>query len=167
MSKKRKPANTEQPLNVTPLIDILSNIVFFLMLSISFVHLRQLSASVPQASDSNDLDTETALTVTVMMGDYGFRAMARDPSKKPKEGGEEKQDIKKAGGTWDFKSLQIWLRGVKLRAPKSDSVIMTPEPDVPLTDVVRAMDAVREAPASSGEGMIPTFHKVVLSSTVK
>ena len=35
---KRKPANTEQPLNVTPLIDILSNIVFFLMLSISFVH---------------------------------------------------------------------------------------------------------------------------------
>jgi len=164
---KRKPANTDAPLNVTPLIDILSNIVFFLMLSISFVQLRHLSAAVPQASDSNDLDTEVALTVTVMMGDYGFRAMARDPSKKPKEGGEEKKDLAKVGRDWDFKNLQIWLRGVKMRAPKSDSIIMTPEPDVALVDIVKAMDAVREAPTSSGEGMIPTFHKVVLSSTVK
>ena len=164
---KRIPKSTEQPLNVTPLIDILSNIVFFLMLSISFVHLRMLSAAVPQQSESNDLDTEAALTVTLQMGDYGFRAMARDPSKKPKEGGEEKKEFPKAAGKWDVTGLSLWMRSVKTRAPKSDSVIMTPEADVPLARVVEAMDACREAPASNGGGMIATFPKVVLSSTVK
>lgn len=164
---KRRHVNTEQPLNVTPLIDILSNIVFFLMLSISFVHLSMVSAAVPQASDSNDLDTEVALTITLQMGDYGFRAMARDPSKKPKEGGEERKEFPKVSGKWDDKALSLWLRSVKLRAPKSDSVIMTPEPGIPLTEVVMAMDACREAPASSGTGMVPTFPKVVLSSIVK
>ncbi|MBI5496635.1 MAG: biopolymer transporter ExbD [Deltaproteobacteria bacterium] len=164
---KRRPASTDQPLNVTPLIDILSNIVFFLMLSISFVHLRMVSASITQASDSNDLDTETALTVTVMMGDYGYRANARDPQKKPTEGGEEKKDFPKVGDKWDNDGLAAWLRGIKLRAPKSDSVIITPEPSVPLSRVVDAMDHCREAPVQGGGGMMPTFPKVVLSSLVK
>lgn len=164
---KRKPAVTDQPLNVTPLIDILSNIVFFLMLSISFVHLRMVSASITQQSEGNDLDTETALTVTVMMGEYGYKATARDPSKKPNEGGEEKKDFPRKGDIYDNEGLQLWLRGIKLKAPKSDSVIMTPEANVPLHRVVQAMDACREAPATGGGGMIPTFPKVVLSSLVK
>ncbi len=163
----RRKAHTEQPLNVTPLIDILSNMVFFLMLSISFLHMRTLSASITQASDSNDLDTEVALTVTVMVGDYGYRASARDPNKKPGEGGEQKKDLPKVNGKYDVAGLQVFLRGVKLGAPKSDTVIITPEKDIPLSQVVEAMDGCREAPSTTGEGMIPTFHKVVLSSLVK
>ena len=164
---KKRHVSTDQPLNITPLIDILSNMVFFLMLSISFVHLRMVSASVTQQSDSNDLDTETALTVTVMMGDYGFRASARDPAKKPNEGGEEKKEFPKQGDKWDYNGLSLWLRGIKVKAPKSDSVIMTPEPQVPLARVVDAMDACREAPSTTGTGHVPTFPKVVLSSIVK
>lgn len=164
---KRKKVITDQPLNVTPLIDILSNIVFFLMLAISFVHLRMVSASITQSSDSNDLDTEVALTVTVMMGDYGYRAMARDPQKKPTEGGEEKKDFPKQGEKWDNTGLQMWLHAIKLKAPKSDSVIMTPESTVNLKYIVEAMDACREAPGAAGGGNIPTFPKVVLSSIVK
>lgn len=163
----RRHVNTDQPLNITPLIDILSNLVFFLMLSISFLQLRTLSASITQSSDSNDLDSEVSLTVTLMMGDYGYRATARDPSKKPNEGGERRKDLPKVGGKFDTKGLQTWLLDIKLSAPKSDSVIITPEKDLPLADVVDAMDACRESPSKTGDGSVPTFPKVVLSSLVK
>ncbi|MEW5854636.1 MAG: biopolymer transporter ExbD [Myxococcota bacterium] len=162
MARRRK-AQTDQPINVTPLIDILSNIVFFLMLSISFVHLRVIAAAIPQTSESNDLDTEVALTVNVQMGDYGFRAQARDPTKEK----VEKKEFPKQGARWDYEGLSTWLRDIKLAHPKSDSVILVPEANVPLTHVVETMDACREAPSKSGSGMIPTFPKVVLSSLVK
>ena len=65
MSRK-KPVNTDQALNVTPLIDILSNMVFFLMIAVPFVHLRMASATIPQATPAA-VDPNTSLTVTVMM----------------------------------------------------------------------------------------------------
>ncbi len=163
--RNQKPANTDQALNVTPLIDILSNIVFFLMIAVPFVHLRMLSASIPQASVSS-VDPSAALTVTVMMGDYGYRANARNPAKKALSGGEQKMDFPKKNGAWDNQGLQLWLRDIKLKAPRSDSVILTPEGTTPLANVTLAMDAVREAP-SSGGGMFATFPKVVLTSLVQ
>ena len=164
---KRKKPETDQALNVTPLIDILSNMVFFLMLSISFLHLRTLSASMTQASDSNDLDTETALTVTVGMDDKGYQAGARDPGAQKASDATVNKDFPMVKGKYDNKGLQMWLRELKLKYPKSDSVILTPDPDISLALVVDAMDACREAPATSGDGMIPTFTKVVLSSINK
>ena len=73
------------------------------------------------------------------------------------------------GRTHDFAALTAHLKGIKQRFPKSDTVILTPEPGLKYELLVRTMDAAREYESKEGVAMHPValFPTVVISTLVK
>jgi hypothetical protein len=65
--------------------------------------------------------------------------------------------------------LTAHLKGIKQKFPKSDTVILTPEPGLRYEILVKAMDATREYETKEGVAMrtVALFPTVVVSTLVK
>jgi hypothetical protein len=73
------------------------------------------------------------------------------------------------GKVHDFPALTGHLKGIKQKFPKSDTVILTPEPGLKYEVLVRTMDAAREYEEKEGVAMknVALFPTVVVSTLVK
>ena len=61
--------------------------------------------------------------------------------------------------------LTAYLKAVKKRHPRSDTVIVVPDARIQYEQIVRVMDASREIPSGEGEKKNYLFPKVVVAST--
>jgi biopolymer transport protein ExbD len=158
-------------LNLTALMDILSNLLFFLLAAFGATIVMVINGTVPvqSADESGVADTKRAVTVNVTLSKDGFQVSALGTAFTQDELDAMARTIPLRGKDHDFSTLTAHLRSIKQKFPKSDTVILTPEPGLKYEMLVRTMDAAREYEARQGVAMqtVALFPTVVVSTLVK
>lgn len=159
-SRKHKLGYAVQELNLVPYLDIMVNLVLFMLVTItSFLSFTILNASIPQiAPDSAQViekQKKEELLLVVRVLSTGYRV---DPSV---QGGAaiEKQTFPKKDGNYDRESLKNMMITLKARFKDEQKVLIVAEPAVAYDTIISTMDSVRETEPS----MEDLFPEVTLS----
>ena len=160
--------------DLTALMDVLSNIIFFLMASFGATVVAGLPASVPTISEAGDNDTATEedkVTATVSISSSGELDVTIANNEMLPE--ELKIYAKKIPATGareiNVKALTDHLFVVKEKFRKSKDIILVPADDVSYEMLIQVMDASREKrELLNGQWVFPElFPAVTVSSLVK
>jgi biopolymer transport protein ExbD len=158
-------------LNLTALMDILSNLLFFLLAAFGATIVMAINASVPvQSPDKSDVaDAQKAVTVNVSLTKEGFDVSILRATLSREEQDKWQKKIPLREGAHDFAALSAQLVAIKEEYAKSDTMILTPEPGTDYDTMVRTMDAARETEVkvSGRTRMIPVLPTVVVSTVIK
>ena len=158
-------------LNLTALMDILSNLLFFLLAAFGATIVMAINGTVPVASsDKSDVAaTRQTVTANVAIAAAGFDVSIFGAAQQPAELDKFRRHIPLLQGKLDFAALTAHLLAVKDTYPRSDTMILTMEPDVPYETMVLTMDAARESDVTVGGAshLVPVFPTVVVSTVTK
>jgi len=158
-------------LNLTALMDILSNLLFFLLASFGATIIMIINVSVPvQSTEKSDVaQTRQAVTLSVMIKKTGYEISASGTAQTADELLALKRDIPNQGEAPDYAAFHEYLLKVKESYPRSDTMILIPRDRTRYELLVKTMDAAREHRV--GEGVrrhnVPLFPTVVVSNLVK
>jgi biopolymer transport protein ExbD len=143
-------------LNIVPYLDILMNLIMFMLLSITGLSaFGILNVSAPnyggpttQITDESD---KPKLLLTVLISKKGFYVAATggvlgQPQAQPNPAEAPPSIAKKVDGTYDYGALTESMVNVKKEFPSESKVIVGAEGDIPYDVLVQTMDAIRETP---------------------
>lgn len=159
--------------DLTALMDVLSNIIFFLMASFGAAVVAGLPASVPTISEAGDSDVardEQKVTLTLQVkGDGTVESSVANNDMLPDELQPFAKTFSPKNGKTDLSALNDHLWSIKEKFRESKDVILIPEDDVTYESIVEVMDAARERHLLvNGKSAYPQmFPAVVVSSLVK
>lgn len=159
--------------DLTALLDILSNIIFFLMASFGAAVVAMVPVSVPTVSEEGENDTAAELdkvTVTMTLAaDGSVGITATNQEMLPEELAPFSKQIPGAEGGVDVAAVASHLWSIKDRFRKSQDLILVPEPKVTYALLISAMDAARERRMMvDGKAVFPKlFPAVVVSSKAR
>jgi len=159
--------------DLTALMDILSNIIFFLMASFGAAVVAVLPASSPTISESGENDAardEDKVTVTLQLAaDGAAQISAANNDMLPEELEPYAKSIPSKEGQMDVESIANHLWSIKEQFRESKDIIIVCDDDVTYEMLVEAMDASRERHmVVNGKAVYPSmFPAVVVSSLAK
>ncbi len=159
--------------DLTALMDVLSNIIFFLMASFGAAVVAVLPASVPTISDSGENDVATDMdkvTVTMTIASNGkVEISAANADMLPEELKPYAVVVPSKDDGLDTKKINDHLWSIKEKFRNSKNIILVPDDKVTYEMLVDAMDASRERHmVVDGQSVYPQmFPAVVVSSLVK
>ena len=160
--------------DLTALMDVLSNIIFFLMASFGAAVVAVLPASVPTISQSGDSDVardEDKVTLNLQIKvDGTVKVSIENNEMLPNELDPYDKTIPGKEGSIDIKLLNDYAWSIKEKFRKSKNVMIVPADLVSYGMIVDAMDATRERSMALAGGAVASpemFPAVVLSSLVK
>lgn len=150
-----------EDVNILPIMNLMTILIPFLLLSATFIQLTIIDSALPAASravervDKEPSPTPTPeekkLNLTVFIRNDGFTVagiggvldIADDKTKK--DDGEKPQTIiaKKPDGTYDYEKLKEILVRIKEVFPGQNTVILLPAPDIIYDDIIKLMDVAR------------------------
>ena len=160
-------------LNLTPLMDVMSNILFFLMASVGASVVALLPASVPTRSEQASAAEPPVdqVLVTLQVTPAGFKATAANERLTPAETAPLRFELaklpgkdEKGGWAMPYEELTRRLATIKDKYRASDTVIILPEGEVPYDVIIKTMDAARGLGKEAHRTLFP---KVVISDLVK
>jgi biopolymer transport protein ExbD len=158
-------------LNLTALMDILSNLLFFLLACFGTTIVMGINATVPvQSSDQSSLaDTKQTVTAAVSLRKDGLDVSVTGSAQPQQELDSWRRRIPLRDGDPDYQELSAYLMTIKRKYPRSDTMILTPEPGMSYDTMVKTMDAARETEVTvSGVARpLPLFPTVVVSTVIK
>ena len=157
-------------LNLTALMDILSNLLFFLLASFGATILMAINATVPvQSSDSSDVaDKKDQVTVNLNLARDHVDIAAAGTAQTEEQLAAYKKTIPSRGGAPDYAAIAQQLLSIKKAYVKSDTVLLTPEAGVNYAQMIGVMDAAREMrDPAGGPQPLKLFPTVVVSTVVK
>jgi biopolymer transport protein ExbD len=125
-------------INLTSMIDMMTILVFFLLIHGGFIRLAILELNLP-ASQSVPSEEPPAFQLEITVRDSSIEVGDRTTGLLNK--------IEKTDGTYDFKELTEFLTKIKQRFPEKSDATLLLEPDVPYEVLVAVMDRVRVAEA--------------------
>lgn len=157
---RHRLAAAGQELNLVPYLDIMVNLVLFMLVTItSFLSFTILNASIPElAPDSaqaeEKLKKEELMLVIRVLKD-GYRV---DPSV---QGGApiEKKMFPLKEGKYDGDSLHAMMIELKQRFKDEEKVLIVADPTVNYETIIKTMDSTRE----TGPDLADLFPEVTLS----
>ena len=159
--------------DLTALLDILSNIIFFLMASFGAAVVAVVPAAVPTVSDAGDNDTDTdpdKVTVTMTLSAKGaVQISAANNDMLPSELKPFERSIPGRDGGLDRQAVSDHLWSIKDKFRKSKNIVVVPDDEVTYELLVSALDASRERRmVVNGKAVYPSmFPAVVVSSRAK
>lgn len=134
--------------DVTALLDILSNIIFFLMASFGATLVVVLPIQAPTVSDDKpepNQSSEDRITVVMSLERSAtVRIVAQGNTVKPELLKNFELTIPGVGGSINTEVLREHLWTIKQLFSKSKDIIVVPNSDVLYSTLVEAMDAARE-----------------------
>jgi biopolymer transport protein ExbD len=144
-------------LNIVPYLDILMNLIMFMLLSITGlsafgivnVNAPNYGGPTTQVTDEGD---KPKLLLTVLISKKGFYVAATggvvgQQAQGQQSPAEAPPSIPKKGdGTYDYAALTENMVSVKKEFPSESKVIVGAEGDIPYEVLVQTMDAIRETP---------------------
>jgi biopolymer transport protein TolR len=156
--RKIKPKEEEESgeLNIVPYLDILMNLIIFMLLSMAgLATFGMLNVNAPNYANGPGPGNENdkpALTLTVAVAKNGFFIAATggvlpgqtEPSAAPGEGAPTIP--RKADGSYDYDALTAKMMEIKANFPTESKVIIAAEADTDYDSLVSTMDATRETP---------------------
>ena len=161
MSEPRELAPDEEggELNVVPFLDIITNVLMFVLATVSVTFTATIDTNPPRAGGAGRAPTTPTLGLTILVVPDGFSVKARGGNVAPgcNDTGPGLAVGKVAGGDYDFPSLTQCVK--KLKASSADfkdetSVTISGNPNIPYQAIIATMDAVRKDP-TSGEELFP------------
>jgi biopolymer transport protein ExbD len=157
-------------LNLTALMDILSNLLFFLLAAFGATIVMGINATVPVQSTSSSLaDTSQSVTAGVTIAKDGLDISVVGTAQTQDELDKWRRKIPMKKGAYDYDAFAAYLLTIKQKYPKSDTMILTPDNGIDYGSMIQTMDAARETEVKV-EGvthMIPVFPTVVVSTVIK
>jgi biopolymer transport protein TolR len=146
-----------QELNIVPYLDILMNLIMFMLLSITGLSaFGILNVNAPNYGGPSTQMTEEGdkpkLLLTVLISQKGFYVAAtggvlgQQPQGQPNPAEAPPSIPKKADGAYDYAALTESMVNVKKEFPSESKVIVGAEGDIPYEVLVQTMDAIRETP---------------------
>jgi biopolymer transport protein ExbD len=156
-------------LNLTALMDILSNLLFFLLASFGATIVMSINGTVPvQSADKSDVaENKEQVTVNLRLTKEAIEVEAAGTAQSEAELAAYKIVIPHVAGHPDGKALSDHLARIKAAYPKSDTVLLTPEPGLTYATMIQVMDAARERAEAPGKPPSRLFPTVVVSTLVK
>ena len=152
--RKIKPKEEEESgeLNIIPYLDILMNLIIFMLLSMAgLATFGMLNVNAPNygAGGGGNSDEKPPLTLTVAIAKTGFFVAASGgvlPGQtEPSTPGQGAPTVaRRADGTYDFDALTAKMMEIKAAFPGESKVILAAEADTEYDVLVSTMDATRE-----------------------
>jgi biopolymer transport protein ExbD len=162
--RKLRPKEHEETgeLNIIPYLDIMMNLIMFMLLSITgFAMLGIINVTAPSyggasATVQNPND-KPPLTLTVAISGKGF-FIAATGAVLPGVGNDPNAPtIPKKGADYDFDALTAKMKEIKASFPTETKLIISADPTVEYSVLVHTMDATR------GQAGAPLFPDVSLA----
>jgi len=158
-------------LNLTALMDILSNLLFFLLACFGTTIVMGINATVPvQSPDKSSVaDTRQTVTAGVSVGKDGLDVSVVGTAQPQDELDAWHKLIPVRDGKQDYDALTTYLYTIKQKYPRSDTMILTPEAGIDYETMVRAMDAARETAVKvyGVDRPVALFPTVVVSTVIR
>lgn len=159
--RKLRPKEDEETgeLNIVPYLDILMNLIIFMLLSMTglaafgILNVNAPNYGGPSAGTSADNPDQPKLLLSVLISKKGFfvagagavlgQQSATGTAVASAEGAPTVP--KKANGDYDFDTLNQAMVNVKKSFPNETKVIIGAESDIPYDTLIQTMDTVRES----------------------
>jgi biopolymer transport protein ExbD len=125
-------------INLTSMIDMMTILVFFLLIHGGFIRLAILELNLP-ASQSVPSEAPPSFQLEITVRKDGIEVGDRSTGLLTR--------IEKADDTYNFPKLTQFLTKLKLQFPEKSDATLLLEPDVPYEVLVAVMDRVRVAEA--------------------
>jgi biopolymer transport protein ExbD len=164
---KRRP-HEEKEVDLAALVDVMSNMLFFLLATVTFLQLKTLNAAVPALS-TGPVSTGKAVDVSLEINPVGYSLKATgDPADKSVGTLAIAKDIPRKGdGSLDSKTLTAELWEIKRKAPEAKNIMIFPTDGTAFDEIVKTMDASREMPSIlDPRRKVQLFTRPVLSELV-
>ena len=160
------PSEVAGELNIIPFLDIVVNIIMFLLATTETVlAIAQIEANLPTLGrGGRGVTAAPALNLNVTVTSEGIIVAGAGGKLAPgceNTAGGRVVTVPKVGGSYDWNGLTECVAKIKGQFPDEDSVTMSADPTVEYEHFVHAMDAVRE----KGERQL--FPRVQLSAGVR
>jgi biopolymer transport protein ExbD len=157
----------EKEVDLAALVDVLSNMLFFLLATVTFLQLKTLNAAVP-ALTTGEVSTGKAVDVSLEIRATGYVLKASgEPADRKVAALAISRDLPRKDGKLDVKALTRELWDIKKVAPEVKNIMIFPEAGVLFDDIVQTMDATREMPSVlDPKKRVPLFTRPVLSELV-
>lgn len=153
-------------LNLTPLMDVMSNLLFFLLASFGATMVAIIPNTVPTVSSGepspNDDKPEESVNVTLRVDASGITVKCESETVPKDILNTLGAKIGKQGAAYDYKSLTATLKVIKEKYRASSNVVVVPDDDLPYETVVKVLDAARDTRLVDTRNAI-LFPNVVLS----
>ncbi len=175
MRRRTREHEETGELNVVPYLDIVVNLVMFMLLSMTgLITLGVLNVSAPKiggegASGAMAGDVQPRLLLTVAVGRQGFYiagsggVLGKDADKAD---ASRPPTVPLASGKHDYATLTAELAKIKEKYPGETQVILSADPEIPYEILIKTVDACREQVAKKADGSSerkPLFFDVSLS----
>ena len=144
----------EPPINLVPMIDILTTLVLYLLVGTIFKQFTVLQLNLPGPT-TPVADTRPALNLTVILRPERLEVSDR---------GGTVRVLNNVDGKYDLAQLGALLADIKRRAPNEDSISLLLEPHIKYDALVQVMDVARVFPAGTDERKqgIPLFPSIAI-----
>ena len=157
-------------LNLTPLMDVMSNILFFLLASFGAAILSFMAASVPVETDDDTVTTEPPrtdrVTVNIQLEPGGYRLSLSSDRLSPERLDKAKKFMPKVEGAYPAGALKDWAYEIKGEFPASDTAVLLPSDECAYTDIVQTMDALRYK-SLGGNQRMRLLPKIVMAQMMR
>ncbi len=164
-------------LNIVPYLDIVTNLVMFMLLSMSgLVAFGVVNVSAPRIGGASPAEqaaeAQPRLLLTVAIARQGFYiagagAVLGGPADQSAVDKNQPPTVPlKANGRYDYAALTEQMAKIKDRYPAETNLILSADEDVPYDVLVQTMDACRETKVQKADGTSerrPLFFDVSLS----
>jgi biopolymer transport protein TolR len=147
--KELAPDEEGGELNIVPFLDIITNVMMFVLATVSVTFTATLDTSPPRAGGrSSATPDKPALGLTVIVVQDGFSVKARGGNVAPgcQEAGAGLA-IPKKNNDYDYAALGACAKRLKGLSPDfqfENSVTVSANPNIPFQAIVSTMDAVRK-----------------------
>ncbi len=155
--KEHSPDEAGGELNIVPFLDIVTNVLMFVLATISVTFTATIDTFPPRAGAGARAPTTPTLGLTILVVPDGFSMKARGGNVAP--GCNDTGPgiaIPKKDGDYDYAGLKACAAKLKAAAPEFKDemgVTVSANPPIPYQAVISTMDAVRKNEA--GEDMFP------------
>lgn len=161
----KESAVFEVSLNLTPLMDVMSNLLFFLLAAFGASVIAVLQTTVPvRSEDESSIDTAMdKVTVTLQVNRAGFTLNCESGTIPEEQLNQYGAQLAKRAGEYDNAALTAALKRIKDRFPASKTIVMVPDDDIRYQVLVKVMDAAREWGGGPAGQKRTLFPEVVMS----
>jgi biopolymer transport protein ExbD len=154
-------------LNLTALMDILSNLLFFLLAAFGATVVMAINATVPvQSADKSDVAaTRQTVTAMVTLSDAAIDVIITGTEQTQADLDRFKTRIPAGPNGLDYAAFANHLVAIKQEYPRSDTMILSSAPGTKYETMIKAMDASRETKITLDgiDRLVPLFPTVVVS----
>lgn len=136
-SSRRRKQN-DNKLNLTPILDAIFILIFFLVMSANFLKVFEIQSEVPIVSNATPpKNKKKPLALTVKVFKKSIKVYTGVPSTIIKT-------IPVKNDVHDLETLHTFLLGIKKKHPTEKDAILEPRYDINYEDIVKIMDSMRQ-----------------------